>query len=419
MKLLVIADDFTGATDIASFLVENGLTTTQINGVPDGGADPAIDAYVISLKIRSCEVELAKSQALAACQWGQAQGAEKYFFKYCSTFDSTEKGNIGPITDALLEHLGERSTVICPALPVNGRSVYQGYLFVGNQLLNESGMQNHPITPMKDANLLRLMQMQAQGKAALIDQNTVNQGVAAVKAQVQALKTEAQYLVIDSIDMGDLDTVGEAIYDEMTLFTGGSGLGGGLANYLSKTQSSTQNANALGAPVNAESVVLSGSCSLMTQAQVKTYQVLAPSLNVDVEQAINDDHYIDTLITWYDENKGGQYAPLIYATADAESLKRIQSTYGQEKSSQAIENLFATLAAKLKSRGVKNFIVAGGETSGAVTQGLDIRSFYIGPKIAAGVPWVKCTENHYSLALKSGNFGDENFFATAQEFYRE
>ncbi len=417
MKILVIADDFTGATDIAGFLVENGLQTIQINGVPTMDVAADIEACVVSLKTRSCHVNEAISQSLAAYEWGKKQGAEKFFFKYCSTFDSTEKGNIGPVTDALLEAMGEKMTVVCPALPVNGRSVYQGYLFVGDKLLNESGMQNHPITPMKDANLLRLMEAQARGKAGLINQIVVNAGAPAIAEAMSVLKVEEkQYIVIDSITMEDLDIVATAIYDEVKLFTGGSGLGGALAKHIKSGQTAGQSATNLGKPQRNEAVILSGSCSLMTQAQVKLYKEQAPALQIDVEKCLNDKDYVNTLVSWYLEHKDGLVAPLFYATTDVESLKEIQEKYGSEKASQAVEQTFYDLAIKLKDNGVKNFIVAGGETSGSVTQALNVKAFYIGPQIAPGVPWVRSLDDDLSLALKSGNFGDEQFFFKSQDF---
>ncbi len=420
MKLVVIADDFTGATDIASFLVENGLKTIQINDVPTMDAPKDIDACVVSLKSRSCPVHQAISQSLSVLDWAKKQGAEKFFFKYCSTFDSTSKGNIGPVTDALLDALGETATVVCPALPVNGRTVYKGYLFVGDVLLNESGMQNHPITPMKDANLLRLMEDQAQGKAALIDQNIVAKGSKSITKVLRNYRNQGKhYIVIDSICTKDLDIVAAAIYHEMSLFTGGSGLGGGLAKYIATSQASYgKPASSLGEPQKAETVILSGSCSLMTQAQVKNYQDKAPAFCLDVAQAIKNNHYPQEIAAWYQNNNNQPLAPLIYATTDAQALKEIQKNHGGDIASKAIENVFSALAKILQQQGVCNFIIAGGETSGAVVQSLNIQSFYIGPKIAPGVPWVKCTKNHYSLALKSGNFGDENFFQIAQDIIK-
>lgn len=417
MKILVIADDFTGATDIAGFLVEGGLKTIQINDVPTTDISHDIEACVVSLKSRSCPVEEAIEQSLAAYEWGKKQGAEKFYFKYCSTFDSTPQGNIGPVTDALLEAMGEKTTVICPALPVNGRSVYQGYLFVADKLLNESGMQNHPITPMTDANLLRLMEAQSKGEAALINQNIVNEGPAAITAQLKKYQAEEKsYIVIDSVATTDLNTVAAAIYDEVKLFTGGSGLGGALAQYITKGGKSDEDATFLGQPQKAETVILSGSCSLMTQAQVASYKQKAPALQLDIEKCLNDENYASDLASWYLAHKNNALAPLFYATTDADNLKKIQATYGGEKASLAVEKTFHNLAISLKDEGVKNFIVAGGETSGSVTQALHVKAFHIGPQIAPGVPWVRSLAGDLSLALKSGNFGDEQFFFKAQDF---
>ncbi len=323
IKIGVIADDFTGATDIASFLVENGLPTVQINGVPTGEMPEAIDALVISLKTRSCPVVEATQQSLAALSWLQQQGCKQIYFKYCSTFDSTAKGNIGPVTDALMDALDTPFTVFSPALPVNGRTVYQGYLFVMNQLLAESGMRHHPVNPMTDSYLPRL-----------------------------------------------------------------AGRG----------------------------VVLSGSCSQMTNRQVAHYRQIAPAREVDVARCLSTETlaaYAHELAEWV-LGQESVLAPLVFATASTDALAAIQQQYGAQKASQAVETLFSQLAARLAAEGVTRFIVAGGETSGVVTQSLGIKGFHIGPTISPGVPWVNALDKPVSLALKSGNFGDEAFFSRAQ-----
>ncbi|WP_347253419.1 3-oxo-tetronate kinase [Leminorella grimontii] len=421
MLLGVIADDFTGATDIASFLVENGLSTVQLNGVPADDVTVDTQAVVISLKSRSCPVEEAVEQSLAALSWLKRQGCRQFYFKYCSTFDSTPKGNIGPVTDALLNALGETQTVISPALPVNGRTVYQGYLFVMGQLLSESGMRNHPVTPMTDSSLLRLMEAQAQGKCGLVTASDLDLGAQAVKQKLAALAEEGKrYVVLDALSERHLLVQGEAV-KSMKLVTGGSGLAIGIARQWAVVEEAGQgasNAKLAGAPQGKKAVVLSGSCSTMTNLQVERYRQQAASKAIDVERCVASDSeraaYAAELARWVEENADGKLAPMLYATAQPETLKLIQQKYGAQASSHAVEHLFSDVVSLLHKAGFSRFIVAGGETSGVVTQSLNIHGFHIGPCISPGVPWVRATEQPVSLALKSGNFGDENFFARAQ-----
>ncbi|SPY38435.1 3-oxo-tetronate kinase [Pasteurella canis] len=409
----VIADDFTGASDIASFLVENGLKTIQMNGVPDCALQSQVDAIVISLKSRSNPVEEAIAQSLQALEWLQQNGCKQFYFKYCSTFDSTEKGNIGPVTDALLDALQDDFTMICPALPVNGRTIFNGYLFVGNVLLNESGMQNHPITPMKDANLVRLMDKQARGKTGLVSYSDLMKGADFVKSRFAELKQQGfRYAVVDSVDNSQLAVLAEAIAD-FKLVTGGSGLAAYMAARLSGGK---QGDNAL-LPNKAKTVVLSGSCSVMTNKQVAKYAEKAPHVYLDVAQSISNPAYADELAQWVLANLNHTLAPMVYATVSPEKLKQIQAEFGADKASHAIENTFAQLAEKLKAAGVVNFITAGGETSSIVVQQLGFTGFHIGKQIAPGVPWLKALDDNIFLALKSGNFGTEDFFAFAQGMF--
>ena len=414
MRLGVIADDFTGATDIASFLVQNGLPTIQFNGVPARQDDVSAQAIVISLKSRSCPAEQAIAQSLAALEWLQQQGCDRFYFKYCSTFDSTEQGNIGPVTDALLAALGETQTVISPALPVNGRTVYQGYLFVADRLLAESGMRHHPVTPMTDSNLVRLMTRQAKGQAAVVNAAQLDQGAAAVREQLDVLKAQGiNYVVLDALNEQHLLTQGEAL-KAMRLVTGGSGLAMGIARAWA-TQQQHSDAERAGRPQGERAVVISGSCSQMTNLQVQAYRTRAPSLEVVVERCLDDaEGYAQELCDWVVAHHQPSLAPLLFATADAQQLQAIQQQYGAARSSAAVEHLFAAVTRELKARGWQRFIVAGGETSGVVAQSLGVTAFHIGPTISPGVPWVRDIQQPLSLALKSGNFGDEQFFARAQ-----
>lgn len=414
----VIADDFTGATDIASFLVNNGMSTVQLNGVPADDYQLEADAVVISLKSRSCPVDEAINDSLKALKWLESKGCKQFYFKYCSTFDSTPKGNIGPVTDALLDALGENQTIISPALPVNGRTVYQGYLFVMDQLLSESGMRNHPVTPMTDSNLMRLMDAQSSGRSGLIAMTTMDKGPKAVADKLAELKEQGvRYVVMDTLNEQHLLTQGEAVRD-MKLVTGGSGLAIGLARQWANPAQDKEKAKRAGAPQGGKCVVLSGSCSVMTNQQVAAYRDKAPSKVVDIDRCLSakDERrqYVEELCLWIEAHSGQALAPLLYATTDPDNLKAVQNKWGAETASKAVEALFADVSAKLQAAGFSRFIVAGGETSGIVVQSLGIKAFHIGPTISPGVPWVRSADHPVSLALKSGNFGDVDFFARAQ-----
>ncbi|WP_241575406.1 3-oxo-tetronate kinase [Rosenbergiella nectarea] len=416
MQLGVIADDFTGATDIASFLVKNGMSTIQLSGIPHGEITFDSDAAVVSLKTRSCDPHLAIDQSLAALHWLQKQGCQQFYFKYCSTFDSTTEGNIGPVLDALLAALGEKTTVISPSLPVNGRTVYQGYLFVKHQLLSESGMRHHPVTPMSEANLQRLIAAQAQGKPGLIDYTIVELGTEAVRQQLDTLtRSGVNYVVLDALNEQHLLTQGEAVQG-LKLVSGGSGLAIGIAQAWARQKGGIIEKSNAGFPVPGHTIVLSGSCSEMTNAQVATYRRQAPAKSLDLAACFAHlDQYVAQMSTWVREYANAPLAPLVYATTEPETLKHLQAIYGNKASSDIVERFFSCLAADLLKHGFKRFIVAGGETSSIVAQTLGVTAFHIGPVISPGVPWVRDTEQELSLALKSGNFGDNNFFARAQQ----
>lgn len=415
IRLGVIADDFTGATDIASFMAQSGWRVIQLNGIPQHALDvSAADAVVISLKSRSCPADTAIALSLQAAQWLQARGCQRLYFKYCSTFDSTPAGNIGPVTDSLLNLTGAPLAVLCPALPVNGRTVVQGHLFVNGQLLNESGMQNHPLTPMTDANLLRVMAQQSQGACGLVSLDCVHEGVSSVRRTLQQLQQQGKrYAVLDAMTHSDLAILAEAIPGD-ALLTGGSGLAGAIAALSPAVDRAAENIKP--SPQGA-SVVLAGSCSGMTNRQVASYRQRAPARIIDVERALHDSaRYVEDLIAWFQAQPAG-LAPMIYATRPADEVKAIQTRYGVEASGTAVETLLAMLAEQLALLGVNKFIVAGGETSSLLVQRLAIAGFAIGDTIAPGVPWVKEIQRDLWLALKSGNFGDETFFFKAQEFF--
>lgn len=416
MKLGVIADDFTGATDIAGFLVENGLATLQFSGIPAKADLTGVDAVVISLKSRSCPADEAVHDSLAALDWLKARGCPRIYQKYCSTFDSTATGNIGPVTDALLAALESQFTLICPALPVNGRTVYQGNLFVGAQPLAESGMRHHPITPMTDSNLLRLMETQARGRAGLVPFSTIDKGAAAIAEAFEQLTQDGvRYAVVDTLTEQHLLDIAAAAID-MPLVTGGSGLAIGLARLLGKGNLAA--AREAGRPLGTRAVVLSGSCSEMTNRQVARYQAIAPALALDVAACLTRADYPAELVRWV-LSQPVTPAPMLHATTSPGELAAIQARHGRDAASEAVEQCFAQVAVLLREAGVESFIIAGGETSSRITQALGIAAFHIGPQIAPGVPWVRATDAPLSLALKSGNFGDETFFSRAQEFFHD
>ncbi|GAA1455129.1 3-oxo-tetronate kinase [Nesterenkonia lacusekhoensis] len=432
LRIGVIADDFTGATDIAGFLVSAGLRTAQLNSPKHAPENLDADAVVISLKTRSIPAQEAIEQSLGACRVLRQLGAEQIIFKYCSTFDSTAAGNIGPVTDALLEELGEDFTVVVPALPVNGRTVYQSNLFVHHQPLHESGMKDHPVTPMTDSNLLRLMEAQGSGTAAPVPFAIVEQGPDAVREALDQARAEgARYAVLDTLNHDHLDTIGQATTG-LRLLTGGSGIGAGLARALTG-QSVQQDQAEAPDPADHDAVspaedwsftsgaavVISGSASQMTNRQVQAYSAHAPHTALDIPRVIDDAAgYLAELSSWVlDNSTSDDAAPMVYATAAPEAVRQWQQSYGAERLSAAIEDFFGQLAARLRSEGVTRFIVAGGETSGAVTQALGVDGFEVGPQIAPGVPWTRSLESdpqrRIDLTLKSGNFGDPDFFRTA------
>ncbi len=414
MFLGVIADDFTGATDIAGFLVNNGLPTVQLNGVADITLPASVQAVVVSLKSRACPADEAIELSLNALKYLRSLGCKQYFFKYCSTFDSTAKGNIGPVTDALLRELGESFTVICPALPINQRTVYNGYLFVNGVPLNESGMRNHPLNPMLDANLMRLMDAQSAGKSGNVPITAVMAGEKTVRKRLDELKSQGiSYAVLDALVDADLDVLAAALSD-MPLVTGGSGLGGALARQYALHTGHTDCAIELGLPTGGKPILLSGSCSEMTNRQVALYRNQGPFFQVDVTRCVeNPSGYAEEMARAIAAEPSGTLPPLVSATVPPAELHEIQQRFGTETSRAGVEAFFAALAVRLRAEGYDHFIITGGETSSVISQALKITGVYIGPQVAPGVPWVRAIGEPLSLVLKSGNFGNERFFFEA------
>ena len=408
MLLGCIGDDFTGSSDLANTLAKQGMNTVLYSGVPAANAQSSVEAGVVALKSRSNAPEEAVRQSLEALQWLQLQGCRQFFFKYCSTFDSTVHGNIGPVAEALALQLGASQVVVCPAFPGTGRSVYQGHLFVNDRLLNESGMQNHPITPMKDADLRRVMQSQCKASVGHVGYADVALGAEQI-SQVLADQEEAGHLfmVVDAISDDDLTAIGCALRDAK-LITGGSGVALGLpANFIASGDMQQQQTYWRGQAGRA--VVLSGSCSIATRAQIDEHKKRFPAKQIDADDVIAGRTTVDKIVEWVNAQDN---VPLVYSSASPELVVKTQTKHSQELVSDKLEEFFAELAKKLVTTGVEKLICAGGETSGSIVEGLSLFSMDIGPEIDPGVPALRAGDN-LVLALKSGNFGAKDFFEKA------
>ena len=414
-----IADDFTGASDLANNLVRAGMRVVQTIGVPTGPLGADVDAVVVALKSRTIAPAEAVAQSLAALQWLQAQGAQQIYFKYCSTFDSTfsgeTRGNIGPVTEALMDALKTDFTIATPAFPDNQRTVFKGYLFAGDVLLSECGMQNHPLTPMTDANLVRVLQAQTRRKVGLIDYRVVARGEAAIRARIGQLKAEGiGVAVVDALSNDDLLRLGPALKD-MPLVTAGSGVAIGLPQNFGITPSSK--ASEL-PPAGGLQAVVSGSCSLATNRQVLAFiKSGRPALAIEPLRIAAGVDVAAEALAWAAPLI--QQGPvLVYSTADSNAVKSVQGRLGIEEAGAMVERTIAAIARGLVERGVRQLVVAGGETSGACVQALNISQLQIGPQIDPGVPWCHALSDAAAgqgvhLTLKSGNFGSDDFFSKA------
>jgi uncharacterized protein YgbK (DUF1537 family) len=408
MLLGCIGDDFTGSSDLGNTLTKGGMRVTQYVGIPDGPCDAGVEAGIIALKSRSIPVQDAVALSLRALDWLRAQGCTQILFKYCSTFDSTAQGNIGPVAEALADALGARQVLVCPAFPATGRSIYQGHLFVADRLLSESGMQNHPLTPMTDPDIRRWLGHQITGAVGHIPAAVVMQGPGAVQARMQDQDAAGhRLLVADAITDADLITLGRAAAD-LPLITGGSGIAMGLPeNFRARGALTVQHSVWTGQAGRA--VILSGSCSTATRAQVAQHAAQNPAQEVTADQVMSGAVTATGLADWAMAQDG---LPLVYTSADPGEVKQAQARFGTQDTATRIEALFADLARQLVARGVTRLITAGGETSGAVVEGLGLSAFEIGPEIDPGVPMIRASDS-LVLALKSGNFGGPDFFARA------
>lgn len=417
MLIGVIADDFTGASDIANTLAkgiapEGGLRTAQFPGVPDAPAPKYIEAGVISLKSRSAPVKDAVRDSLAALDWLRAQGCQQIVFKYCSTFDSTPEGNIGPVAEALAIELGAKTAIACPALPAIGRTVYLGHLFVHDALLSESGMRHHPLTPMTDPDIRRWLERQCRGAVGHLGLSTVWQGAESVrKALEQARET---LVVADAVSDRELLILGEALAGAQ-LITGGSGIALGLPRNFIRS-GAAEGGGSHPVAISGPEAIIAGSCSGATRGQIETHAANHPTLAIDVASVMDGRVTPETLCHFIARHSGR--APLAYSSGAPEDVEQMQQRFGRDAVSARLDTLFADTAKQLVARGYKRIVVAGGETSGAVAQAvadaLESPAMHIGPEIDPGVPVLSLgTEAPVALALKSGNFGTLDFFAKA------
>ncbi len=408
-----IADDFTGATDLCNTLVKEGMRTVQLIGVPEPDLPvPDADAVTIALKSRTAPVADAVDESLQALRWLQAAGATQILFKYCSTFDSTEKGNIGPVADALMEALGAGIAVVCPAFPETGRTIYQGHLFVGEKLLSDTHMRHHPLTPMTDSNLVNVMAAQSTKPVGLVPFATVDEGAGAIAERFAELEAGGiAYAVTDAVADRHLRHLGEAMADHK-LITGGSGIALGLPeNFRRRGRLARHDAPALPA-VDGFEAVLAGSCSAATLEQIDRMADRNPALKLD-PFALADGYAAELAIDWAKEHLPSGPV-LIYASAPADDVAEAQKVLGRERAGSLIEDAMAAIAKGLVEAGMRRLVVAGGETSGAVVKALGIEGLAIGPQIDPGVP--ACTslgDRPLALALKSGNFGGPDFLTRA------
>jgi len=428
MLLGCIADDFTGATDLANNLVRNGMRVVQTIGIPNqpGSSIADADAVVVSLKSRTIPKADAIDQSLEALQWLRDAGCKQFYFKYCSTFDSTDEGNIGPVTDALMAALDTDFTIACPAFPATGRTIFRGHLFVNDELLSDSSMQHHPLTPMTDANLVRVLQRQTNRKVGLLRYDTIAAGAKAVGAAIDQLRADGVEIAIaDSLHDEDLHALAAGCA-ALPLLTAGSGVAIGLpANFQSDGSLSPNDHAAILPAIDGPAVVISGSCSSATLAQIENFAQTNPRYQVDplrlaqghdeVAKVVAEAMQIAT-----DAQSKGQ-AAVIHASAEPAAVQAIQERLGRDAAGALVEDMLAQCARELHLAGTRRFVVAGGETSGAVVQALNVHALRIGPQIDPGVPWTETVPSEtdtnrtgsgatLALALKSGNFGSVDFF---------
>jgi uncharacterized protein YgbK (DUF1537 family) len=421
LKLGCIADDYTGASDLANTLTRAGLRTVQTIGVPaDDLKLPEVDAVVVSLKSRSIEASIAVERSLAAEKWMRGRGADHVLFKICSTFDSTDKGNIGPVTDALRAASGDAIVLVTPAFPETGRTVYKGNLFVGSVPLNESPLKDHPLNPMHDSNLVRVLARQSKNKIGLVELATLSRGADAVRTRLADLaKQGIGAAIVDAVFDPDLETIGKVAVRHR-LSVGASGIGLGLARALAGAAAQSAADAIPDRPVGGPAACLAGSCSQATLGQIASAAKIMPVLHLDPDQVIKGKDEARRALAWARERLAS-HPVLIASSAAPEQVTALQARHGRDASGHALEQAMADIAEGLVGAGVRRLVVAGGETSGAVVDRLGIPGFLVGAEIAAGVPVLRAVgakQGDMLIALKSGNFGGPEFFSDALALMR-
>jgi len=410
-----IADDFTGATDVAVSFRRSGLQTVVLFGIPHDELQlPQHDAVVIGLKTRTIPSQLAVAESLAAATWLRERGADSLYFKYCSTFDSKPEGNIGPVADALADFMNSGISTVVPSSPEHGRTQYLGHLFVGEKLLSESPMRHHPLTPMTDSEIPRVMQSQTARPVGLIAHDVVRRGTTAIESALNQLRESGiRYAVVDAIDDVDLAAIGSATASH-ALVTGAAGLAWGLG-----TAVAARAGDSIAHPTNDDPVgdlpaaVLAGSCSARTREQIAVMSRDHDSYFLDALKTPDAEALAHEALAWYD-GAARYRAPLFYSSVSPERLRLVQETLGVEESSNILEGAIGLIALGLVHRGVRRIVVAGGETSGSVVTSLGVSGGLIGPELAPGVPWIYTAgERPLALLLKSGNFGEPEMLVQA------
>lgn len=411
MLLGCIADDFTGASDLANTLTRGGMATIQFVGTPTSNAPVACEAGVVALKIRSSKSTDAVAESLEALSWLRQQGCAQYMYKYCSTFDSTPDGNIGPVCEALAEVLDAPVVIVCPAFPTTGRTLFMGHLFVNDRLLNESGMENHPLNPMTDSNIRRWLRRQTRSDVGLTPYRVVRHGAAAIDAALEAEAAAGRRLVImDAVVDDDLREIGKAVAGHKFV-TGGSGIAIGLPDNFRNAGLLGNSANGFN-PISGPGVVLSGSCSTASLGQVAAYLADHPGYKIDADELAGGRVTVMDAFRFVMAHLDA--SPIVYSTVEPRAVAEAQARHGTEHIAKAVETFFGDLAKHLTSTDVRRIVVGGGETSGAVVTALGVKRFRIGPEIDPGVPVLEADgQKPMLLALKSGNFGAVNFYAKA------
>lgn len=417
-----IADDLTGASDLANNLVRAGMRVVLTVDLPAGPPAKPADAIVVALKSRTIPAADAVKQSLGACRWLRAEGVKQIYFKICSTFDSTPAGNIGPVIEALMDELNCDFSAVVPSFPDAERTVYRGHLFVGNELLNESGMRNHPLTPMTDANLVRWLQRQLRRekkrRTGLIDYRSVARSSEAIREKIDTLCSSGTSIAIaDTLSDDDLYRLAAALRDHPVI-TAGSG----LAIALPKQWGFQASPEAAHLPTaRGRRAIVSGSCSVATNTQVREFVLSGgKALSLDPARlADENDEQIEKAVAWVADCWSG--APndtvLVYSTAPPDSVRAMHERFGIERIGTLVERAMAGIARRLVEAGAGQLIIAGGETAGECIRALGIEQMQIGPQIDPGVPWCfaqsPLVAHSLHLALKSGNFGSKDFFTKA------